>query len=592
MSNSPISFFNFSLNKLLANETDHFVMAKIKIVYTMLIFSLIKSFLVSPLFFGYLQTPQILRGSVLFIFYFILFKLFLAKRINVYQIGHFLISLGIVVIFTNVFVFSKSINIISLQFLFSIFICSFFLFDKKFGFFYSIAASIPLLVKIDTLRVSFFTLDKINGTLSSPFFEIIVALNLITLIVIIYLFQDAFHSNVKEKQLLNDRLVIANQEANLAAQSKIDFLSTMSHELRTPLNSVIGITDLLLDHPSDYEQKENLQSLKFSAVSLNALVNDILDFNKLGSEQIKLEKVSVNLFQMVSNICSGFNHQAKEKGIGFVLNIDDRLKDIVVKLDPTRISQILYNLIGNSIKFTNDGLVTVSLQLMAGHADYLTVKFEVIDTGIGIAPEKLETIFEPFKQASESTTRKFGGTGLGLAIVKKLIHLFNSEIKLESTLNKGSKFYFDIEFEVDRNVKSITADDDQDVKDLSHIRILAAEDNPMNRMVLKKVFEKWNNHIVFAEDGQEAIDKLLSQDFDLILMDLHMPVLDGYHASLAIRDLPHQTKSQIQIIALTASVSSNLDEKIKEAKMNDFILKPFNAKEMYSKLKALSFDNL
>ena len=183
MSNSPISFFNFSLNKLLANETDHFVMAKIKIVYTMLIFSLIKSFLVSPLFFGYLQTPQILRGSVLFIFYFILFKLFLAKRINVYQIGHFLISLGIVVIFTNVFVFSKSINIISLQFLFSIFICSFFLFDKKFGFFYSIAASIPLLVKIDTLRVSFFTLDKINGTLSSPFFEIIVALNLITLLI-------------------------------------------------------------------------------------------------------------------------------------------------------------------------------------------------------------------------------------------------------------------------------------------------------------------------------------------------------------------------------------------------------------------------
>ena len=388
--------------------------------------------------------------------------------------------------------------------------------------------------------------------------------------------------------MLNDRLVIANQEANLAAQSKIDFLSTMSHELRTPLNSVIGITDLLLDHPSDYEQKENLQSLKFSAVSLNALVNDILDFNKLGSEQIKLEKVSVNLFQMVSNICSGFNHQAKEKGIGFVLNIDDRLKDIVVKLDPTRISQILYNLIGNSIKFTNDGLVTVSLQLMAGHADYLTVKFEVIDTGIGIAPEKLETIFEPFKQASESTTRKFGGTGLGLAIVKKLIHLFNSEIKLESTLNKGSKFYFDIEFEVDRNAKSITADDDQDVKDLSHIRILAAEDNPMNRMVLKKVFEKWNNHIVFAEDGQEAIDKLLSQDFDLILMDIKMPVMDGITCTKHIRE---KLKLKIPIIAFTANAFKEDSVKYKNLGINHTIIKPYEEFELINTINQLTQTN-
>jgi signal transduction histidine kinase len=591
MSNSQISFFNFSLSKLLAKETDHFISAKIKIVYTVLVFSLLKAFLVSPLFFGYLQTPQILRGAILFSFYFILLKLFLARKLSVFQIGHFLTSLGVLVIYTNIFVFAKSINIISLQFLFSIFICSFFLFDKKFGFFYSVIASIPLLLKIGTLREGFSSIDYVNGTILSPFFEIIVILNLITLIVIIYLFQDAFVSNVKEKQLLNDKLIIANQEANLAAKSKIDFLSTMSHELRTPLNSVIGITDLLLVNPTGNEQKENLESLKFSAVSLNSLVNDILDFNKLGFEQIKLEKVSINLFQMVTNICSGFNHQAKKKGIDLALYIDDGLKNVFIKSDPTRISQILYNLIGNAIKFTHDGLVTVSLKLLDRDHDYINVQFEVTDTGIGIAKEKLETIFEPFKQASESTTRKFGGTGLGLAIVKKLIHLFGAEVKLESTLNQGSKFYFDIEFEVDHNAATSIAIMSNEVLDLSHIRVLAAEDNPMNRLVLKKVFEKWNNHIVFAEDGQEAIDKLLLQEFDLILMDLHMPVLDGYQASLAIRDLPDKTKSQIQIIALTASVSSNLDEKIKAAKMNDFILKPFNANEMYSKLKALRFDH-
>jgi signal transduction histidine kinase len=305
MYNEKISFFNFSLKKLLSTETDHFIQAKIKIIYTVLVFSLLKAFLISLLFFGYLDINQIIGGVILSNFYLVLIKLFLAKKLNVSQIGHFLLSLGILIVYTNIFLFSKNVNIISLQFLFQFLFVVFSIWTKIWNLLF-FNRKYSNCFKITTLTLNFAESGTTNSTLALPFFQIILILNFITIIIFINLFCNSFINNIKEKELLNQQLIIANRDANIAAQSKIDILSTIYHELRTPLNSVIGITDLLLDHPYNEDQKDNIKSLKFSAVSLHALVNDILDFNELGSEKIKLEKVSFNLFQVVKDICSGF----------------------------------------------------------------------------------------------------------------------------------------------------------------------------------------------------------------------------------------------------------------------------------------------
>lgn len=387
---------------------------------------------------------------------------------------------------------------------------------------------------------------------------------------------------------MNQELQVAVKEANRAAQSKTDFLSTMSHELRTPLNSVIGMAELLQDDPNSEDSVENIKILHFSAVSLHSLINDILDFNKMDSDKLNLEAISVNLATLLKDICSGLRFQAREKIVNLVLDVDNDLKEKFVITDPTRITQIVYNLTGNAIKFTANGTVSVGLKVIGSDNDSIQVQFSVIDTGIGISADKQEAIFEPFTQASSSTTRNFGGTGLGLAIVKKLLHLFESKIKLESTPGVGSKFFFDINFTLDKEPAAVYLTNVEPIYDLSTLRVLIAEDNPMNRLLMKKVFFKWNNVPVFAVNGQEALEKATCERFDVILMDIHMPLMDGYEATRAIRNITDATRSNVKIIALTASVSNNIYEKITAVGMNDYVFKPFKSKELYSKLNAIA----
>jgi signal transduction histidine kinase/ActR/RegA family two-component response regulator len=495
-----------------------------------------------------------------------------------------MIFIGLLLTWSIVYLSDQSVNTPLLQIVFMIILSSFYLLGTRWGVFYAFFTSLPIIINILT---GHFLIDigMEKEVLVSPGYEIIVILNFVTLIVTIYLFNRAFIENIKEKEVLNLQLQVAVKEANQAAKSKSDFLSIMSHELRTPLNSVLGMTNMFLDDPKGSERKENLEILKFSALTLNSLINDVLDFDKLGSNKVQLEALSINLYKLVNDVCSSLSLTAKEKKIDLIITIDESLKNQYVITDPIRITQVIYNLVGNALKFTAKGSVSVCLNVLKREDEIINIKFSVVDTGIGINADQQELIFEAFNQASASTTRNFGGTGLGLTIVKKVLLLFNSDIQLESLEGSGSTFFFEIPFKLDHK-PVIEQEEIREIDyDLSHLRVLAAEDNAINRLLLKKIFGRWNNELIFVENGEEAIKKASEEVFDVILMDMYMPLIDGYTAARAIRNLPEPYKN-VYIIACTASVSNNLFDDIKAAGMNDYICKPFNTEELYSKLNS------
>ncbi len=580
--------FNFSLKKLLSSESDSFERARMKILYVILTFSLLKVLITMMATWHSEQYPQFDRACVMLVIYFVLFKMLLTSRRFVHIVSHGMAWLALLLIWSSVFVYAQTVNTLTVQFVFMLILGCFYLLQLRFALIYSCLAFLPLILLMLLPGGLFIGLIPASR-LASPGYEMMLILNFVTIIISHYLFRRAFMDNLMEKEALNNQLRLAVNEANRAAESKSDFLSTMSHELRTPLNSVIGVTELLLHDDHSKEQEENLNILKFSAGNLHALINDILDFNKLGSGKLDLEAIPVDLNRLMEDISQGLRFQATQKKIDFVLEVDDRLKDLSVITDPTRISQIIYNLAGNAIKFTEVGRVILRLKLLHNQDANIRVRISVKDSGIGISPDKQEAIFEPFTQENTSITRNFGGTGLGLAIVKRLLFLFNSVVHLDSTPNIGSTFSFELVLEKNKVLKSVLSDKASREYDLAGLKILIAEDNSMNRILLTKVLSKWNCSFTFALNGQEAVEKVINQDFDLILMDLHMPVMDGYKASAAIRGLDNPIRSAIPIIALTASVSSNLSEKIKLCGMDDFVLKPFKLDDLFDKLKLESF---
>lgn len=584
--NPVLPAFNWSLQKLLATETGAFNKARIKILYFVLLLAMIKAAIVCMVAFIDNQEFQLSRAVIAFVFYAMLLKLLLSK-VNVKVLIHSMIWMGLLIIWTNIFVSAHSINIITLQFIFMLILSSFYLLDKNISIIYSCISIIPVLIYLFNLSgdkpITLITPEH----LSTPGAVAVIILNFVTILLSHYLYHQAFNATISEKEMLNAQLKQSVEEANVLAQSKSDFLSTMSHELRTPLNAVIGMSDLLMEDASSESQKENLQALSFSALSLYTLINDILDFNKLESGRLELESIPVNLAELMHNICSGMSRQANEKGLDLVLKLDEELRDMHVITDPTRITQVIYNLMGNGIKFTRKGKVTVSLKLVEKSEEQLRLIFSVADTGIGIPEEKYRQIFEPFVQASTSTTRQFGGTGLGLSIVKRLLTLFGSDIQLKSTPGKGSEFFFEIDLKHTNAPLPGSRDEATLRYDLSGLRLLVAEDNPMNVLVIKKLCLKWNINPVIVNNGREAMTQLSENTFDVILMDIHMPEMDGYEASRAIRQIADPIRSKTPIIALTASVSHNIHERILEAGMNDYIRKPFNAKELYARLNRI-----
>ena len=382
------------------------------------------------------------------------------------------------------------------------------------------------------------------------------------------------------------RLKETEIELNQANKTKDAFLSTMSHEIRTPLNAVIGMSDILLMENYLPEQLENLQILKYSSEHLLALINDLLDLNKFKSEEIQLLEDDFSPSELIQNIQLHFKQTAAHKKLSFETIVDSNMP-LVLKGDSLKLSQVLKNLLSNAFKFTHTGGIVFRAEAIETIDNTTTMRFSVADTGIGVSYNKQKDIFKSFVQASDNTSTLYGGSGLGLYISKELLKIQKSNLQLESKKGKGSTFWFDISY----TNSDQEAANRQDVivhTDPIELKVLVAEDNKLNALLLTKLFRKWSIDFEIAKNGQELLDIYSQRDFDLILMDLQMPVMDGYETTRAIRKIDNSAKSMIPIIALTAFAQSEVSGKTERYKMNGYVSKPFNVNELHKLLKFYS----
>lgn len=382
------------------------------------------------------------------------------------------------------------------------------------------------------------------------------------------------------------------EELLMAKKAKEQFLANMSHEIRTPINGISGMLNLLADTEVTPDQKKYINAIRNAADNLKVIINDILDVSAIESGKLKFERIGFKIDYQVVNVIQSFEIHAKEKGIEIKHNIDKEAR-IVLLGDPVRLNQILMNLIGNALKFTFSGEIVVDVRVAKRQKDKLFVKFSVRDSGIGIPKDKLDVIFESFRQADESVTRRFGGTGLGLTICKQLTEMQGGTISVKSEEGKGTAFSFIIPYEVGTNADlvSIKSDEQNGAKSgvgyeqLKGLYVLLVEDNDINRIYAKNTAQKWGCKVDIAENGLIALEKIRRNNYDIILMDIQMPVMDGFEATKAIRNKFEVDKSNVPIIALTANAIKGDNEKCIEAGMNDYISKPFAPRDLYNVLR-------
>ena len=387
-----------------------------------------------------------------------------------------------------------------------------------------------------------------------------------------------------QRRMMLDNLIVARQKAEEAAQSKQIFMSTMSHEIRTPLNEVIGITNLLLQGSPRVDQMDYIKTLRFSGNHLLTLVNDVLDYNKMESGKIIFEQIQFNLNDFIDEIVRSYSFRAKAKHLSFEIKKEGAIPVEVIG-DQIRLNQILSNLLSNALKFTNQGGITATVRELERNGNQSKLEFLVRDSGIGIPKDRHEDIFESFTQASSDTTRHYGGSGLGLAICKKLVELQGGKISLESEPGKGSTFRFTLSFIIsEKTSRDQNGELIETYTGLEGKRILVAEDNKINFFVANKFLSGWGVIVSHAENGQAVLKRLEKDDFDLILMDLQMPVMDGIEASKIIRKSDNPRINTIPIVALTAAIMSESHDKIDELNINDYVLKPFKPHDLFERI--------
>ncbi|WP_265130410.1 hybrid sensor histidine kinase/response regulator [Chryseobacterium oranimense] len=392
----------------------------------------------------------------------------------------------------------------------------------------------------------------------------------------------------KRQRLLISELDIAEKKALIAAQTKENFLANMSHEIRTPLSGILGFTNLLQKRPLDETSAEFVSSIQRSGENLMAIINDILDLSKIEAGMMRITPGIFSINGLVNSVETFFTERAKEKGLTISSTIDPSIPDTLVG-DATRLTQILVNLIGNAIKFTHQGNISVAIYSKQQTEKEAVLGFKISDTGIGIDKEKLTEIFERFNQGEDSTTRNYGGTGLGLSIVKSLILLQNGNIEVSSEPGKGTTFHFYIPYGVaEEQLTVLPAADPHYFKDKSNtpLKVLVVDDNVINQSLMKHLLSQWNIDFHIASNGLEAVSYLRNNTCDLVLMDIQMPHMDGYAATQKIRE---ELRLDIPIIAMTAHALAGERERCLSRGMNEYISKPVNEEELFMLISKFGF---
>ncbi len=402
-----------------------------------------------------------------------------------------------------------------------------------------------------------------------------------------------FHAQQLEKQLITshatcEKLRVEKLRAEEASRTKEQFLANMSHEIRTPLNAIVGITNLLLSEEPRSDQMNNLHTLQFSAQNLLAIINDILDFSKIEAGKVDFEQLAFRPADLLSKIRKSFALPAREKGIALRLLQDDSQPEWLVG-DPTRLTQVIVNLMSNALKFTKQGSITLETEVCCTGTTGTELAITVTDTGIGIAPDKQQVVFDMFTQASDDTTRHFGGTGLGLAITRRLVELQGGVVSLNSAPGVGSAFTVVIPFgratgghaTADLEVEETPRQE----RSLEGLRVLVVDDNPINLQIARQMLAQWGAHVTTADSGTDCLRQCAERPFDLILMDIQMPDIDGFETTRRLH-VWEQTaeRTPTPVVALTASVSEGLTRQAREAGMADALVKPFEPMVLRSKV--------
>ncbi len=393
---------------------------------------------------------------------------------------------------------------------------------------------------------------------------------------------DDLHKVSQEKS----QLAVAEKSARESSKLKSDFLANMSHEIRTPLNGIIGMTELVLETPLSANQKDMLETARESGNSLLALINDLLDFSKIEAGQMAIETIDFDLSALVSEVRKLLQHMAEQKGINLKFELSE-LKTLVIQSDPSRLRQILFNLIQNAIKFTEKGEVTVKVSEENFGTSMIVLHFSVQDTGIGIRKEEIKEIFNPFNQGDSTTTRKYGGTGLGLSICKKIIEQMQGSLGLETELGKGSTFWFRLAVKKGHSLDtSKTKPTPRFLSSRSKLsgRVLVAEDNQINQRLVRQLLEGRGLSVQVADDGNQVLQMVHKAEFDLILMDCHMPNMDGFTASKALCSDSNPKINKIPIIALTADVSQGIEDKCIQHQIDSYMKKPIDFEAFHKML--------